>query len=227
MALSQLSYAGLFIGMLLVMFTFRFIAAAYQGLMALVGQEKLMSGRLSVLWNIVSSHSLYRRRVRLGLGRRTSAAAPDLHADGGASALLIGALRASGSRARCSSHAYDGPGARRRISVGDIKRLVRHRAVYPAVLIMFMFQFSPGSNTPLQYYLTNTLHASDAIYGDFYGDLRRLLHPGVFPLRLAVQAGLAGEAAVVGHDHHRAADGSAGLHPLRRPGAVAGGADRA
>ncbi len=41
--------------MLLLMFAFRFIAAAYQGLMALVGQEKLMSGRLSALWNIVGS----------------------------------------------------------------------------------------------------------------------------------------------------------------------------
>jgi len=30
-----------------------------------------------------------------------------------------------------------------------------------------MFQFAPGANTPLQFYLTNQLHASDAIYGDF------------------------------------------------------------
>src|SRR5471030_1629746 len=55
MALSHLSYFGLFTGMLLVMASFRFVAAGYQGLMALVGQEQLMSGRLSALWNIVSS----------------------------------------------------------------------------------------------------------------------------------------------------------------------------
>ena len=55
MALSRLSYRGLLIGMLLVMLSSRFIAAAYQGLIALVGQEKLMSGRLSALWNVVSS----------------------------------------------------------------------------------------------------------------------------------------------------------------------------
>src|ERR1700722_10585629 len=46
MAASNLSYTGLFIGTVLVMVSFRFVAAAYQGLMALVGQEKLMSGRL-------------------------------------------------------------------------------------------------------------------------------------------------------------------------------------
>src|ERR1700687_1923687 len=55
MATSRLSYRGLLIGMLVVMLSSRFIGAAYQGLMALVGQELLMSGRLSVLWNVVSS----------------------------------------------------------------------------------------------------------------------------------------------------------------------------
>jgi len=65
--------------------------------------------------------------------------------------------------------AYDKPLAKGADFVGDVKLLLRHRAVYPAVLIMFMFQFAPGSNTPLQFYLTNNLHASDAIYGCFYG----------------------------------------------------------
>jgi MFS family permease len=66
------------------------------------------------------------------------------------------------------SHAYDRPQARGSDLVGDIKRLFRHRAVYPAVLIIFMFQFAPGANTPLQFYLTNHLHASDAVYGQYY-----------------------------------------------------------
>ena len=55
MAFTPVSYQGLYIGMFLAMLLSRFVAAAYQGLMALVGQEKLMSGRLSVVWNIVSS----------------------------------------------------------------------------------------------------------------------------------------------------------------------------
>jgi hypothetical protein len=55
MAASDLSYAGLFLGTVLVMVSFRFVSAGYMGLMALVGQEKLMSGRLSALWLIVNS----------------------------------------------------------------------------------------------------------------------------------------------------------------------------
>src|ERR1700749_4264658 len=55
MAYSKLTYNGLFIGMFLVMFRWRFVAAGQWALLALVGQEKLMSGRLSALWNIISS----------------------------------------------------------------------------------------------------------------------------------------------------------------------------
>src|SRR6266852_6138779 len=54
-ATSSFSYRGLLIGMLLAMVSSRFILAAYQGLIALVGQERLMSGRLSALWNVVYS----------------------------------------------------------------------------------------------------------------------------------------------------------------------------
>jgi MFS family permease len=67
------------------------------------------------------------------------------------------------------NHAYDQPVARHRKDIwADVKRLVKHRAIYPAVLLSFLFQFAPGQNTPLQFYLTNTLHASDAVYGDYY-----------------------------------------------------------
>ena len=65
------------------------------------------------------------------------------------------------------SHAYDKPQAKGTNLVGDVKRLVRHRAIYPAVLIMFLWSFAPGSNTPLQFYLTNELGASDAVYSYF------------------------------------------------------------
>src|ERR1700691_4441132 len=49
MAISPLSYKMLLIGVILVMATFRFVLAAFQGLIALIGQETLMSGRLSTL----------------------------------------------------------------------------------------------------------------------------------------------------------------------------------
>jgi len=49
----------------------------------------------------------------------------------------------------------------------DIKRLVRHWPIYPALLIWLLWNFAPGSTTPLQYYLQNTLHAADAQWGQW------------------------------------------------------------
>ena len=67
------------------------------------------------------------------------------------------------------NHTYDKPQARGSNFVGDVKRLVKHRAVYPAMLIIFLWNFAPGAATPLQFYLTNQLHASDAVYSYYNG----------------------------------------------------------
>jgi hypothetical protein len=51
--------------------------------------------------------------------------------------------------------------------IADLKRLVRHWPIYPALLIWLLWNFAPGSATPLQYHLQNTLHASDAQWGQW------------------------------------------------------------
>jgi MFS family permease len=167
MAFSHLSYQGLFVGMFLVMLSSRFISAAYQGLLALVGQERLMSGRLSALWQIVSAVPVLAGAFASGwMAEHLRPAQTFLLL--AVLAFLI-ALFSLWKPAAVFAHTYEAPQARGSDLVGDIKRLFRHKAIYPAVLLIFMFQFAPGSNTPLQYYLTNHLHASDAIYGDFQG----------------------------------------------------------
>ena len=165
MALSQLSYAGLFMGMLLVMFTFRFIAAAQWGLMALVGQEKLMAGRLSALWNIFAS-------LPYVVGAFASGwVTQNLHPK--QTVLLMAAMLAGifllglWKPKAVFQDTYDQPLAKGAGVWGDIKRLVRHKAIYAPILMMFMFQFAPGQNTPLQFYLSNSLHAPDAVYGEY------------------------------------------------------------
>jgi MFS family permease len=165
LALSKVTFAGLFVGVFLVMFASRFTMAAYQGLQALVAQEKLMSGRLAALWQIVASIPIAGGAWAGGI------VAKDLKPQQtflvlAALTALIGLLGLWKPRS-VFQNAYDRPEARGADLIGDLKRLVKHKAVYPAVLILFLFQFSPGSNTPLQYYLTNTLHASDAVYGEF------------------------------------------------------------
>jgi MFS family permease len=165
LALTQLTYQSLFVGLFMVMFFFRFVMAAYQALLALIGQERLMSGRLSALWQIVSG--IPALAGAFASGWITEHLKPDqtflLMA---ALAILLGLLGLWKPRAVFTS-AYSQPLARGSDIVGDLKRLMRHKAAYPAVLLILLFQFAPGSNTPLQYYLTDHLHASDAIYADF------------------------------------------------------------
>ena len=169
MSLSELTYAGLFTGMLLVMISFRFVAAAYGGLIALVGQEKLVSGRLSVLWSAVS-YSLY-AAGSFASGYVAAHWSPrEVFL---LMAVLVGLIACQGlwKPRAVFNDTYDQPLARGSNFVGDLKRLVRHRAVYPAVLLNFLWYFSPGSSTPMLYYLTNQLHGSNATFSWYYGTL--------------------------------------------------------
>ena len=167
MATSPVSYQGLVIGMLLAMLSSRFIAASYQGLIALVGQEKLMSGRLSVIWNAVS----YLPAIAAAF---TSGYISE-HLHPAETFLLVAAVTGSigllglWKPRAVFSDTYEKPQASAANFVGAVKRLVKHRAIYPVVLICFLWNFAPGAATPLQFYLTNELHASDAIYSYYNG----------------------------------------------------------
>jgi len=163
LAVSPLTYWGLFAGVLAAMVATRFLRASFQGLTALLGQEKLMSGRLTVAWQVMdfvaASIAAYGGGwVAVHLDHT------EFFALAAAIALLV-ALAGLWKPAAVFRGAYDRPLARATTLAQDLKRLFRHRAIYPAVLCMFLFQFSPGSNTPLMYYLTDRLHASKEVYG--------------------------------------------------------------
>jgi MFS family permease len=63
----------------------------------------------------------------------------------------------------------------RHVFVAPVRRRSgrRHQAAgqaladLPALLIWFLWNFAPGSGTPLQYYLQDTLHAQDAQWGQW------------------------------------------------------------
>ena len=166
LAVSPLSYMGLLVGVLLAMVTTRFLRASFQGLMALIGQEKLMSGRLTVLWQIVESIPAALAAIGGGWGAGHLRPSQTFWLVA-VIALLVGVVGLWKPKAVFRG-AYDKPLARTTTLLSDMKRLFKHRAVYPAVLCLFLFQFAPGSNTPLLYYLTDKLHASREVYGIYY-----------------------------------------------------------
>lgn len=163
-AFSRTTYTGLVLGMLFTTICYSFVAAAFQGLLALVGQEALMPGRLSTLSNIFIV-------VAAILGYLASGWMVNLSPR--QVFLLVMALTAVlgvfgfWTPRSIFKGAYENPHAKGSNFFADVKRLVRHRAIYPVILIAMLWFFTPGVNTPMQYFLTNQLHASDAVYANF------------------------------------------------------------
>jgi hypothetical protein len=126
-----------------------------------------------VLWNIVNSVPI----VAGGLVSGYISDHPGAHAahpDQKVTFLLVAAftgciwLMGFWKPRAVFTHAYDQPQAKGTSLTGDVKRLLKHRAVYPAILCMFLWSFAPGPNTPLQFYLANQLHLPDSVYSYYW-----------------------------------------------------------
>lgn len=75
-AFSRTTYAGLVLGLLLITICYSFGAAAFQALLALIGQQAQMSGRLSTLQKAdiaaprqFRNNLLQKVGIRIGLGK--------------------------------------------------------------------------------------------------------------------------------------------------------------
>ena len=117
--MSSLSYDVLLIGMILAMTSFRFILAAYQGLIALVGQEELMSGHLSTLGRILFPGCAHPSSLRFRSHQREPVAPSDvlLMAVFASSIGVFGLWKARS----VLGHAYDRPLARHTDLKGDVR----------------------------------------------------------------------------------------------------------
>ena len=170
-AFIQVSYLTLLIGVLMLTFGYLFVVAAKDGLASTIGQQHVMSGQISAVWNVVASLPGLCAFLLGGVlsdqleGQNAAMAARILFLIGAAvmaSVAIYGAWRPRFvfDNVRYEHRAPMNP-------LADFKRLLRHWPVYPALLIWLLWNFAPGSVTPLQYYLQNTLHARDAQWGQW------------------------------------------------------------
>ncbi len=168
-AFIPVSYATLLAAVMLLTSCFLFLASAQNGLASTLGQQHAMSGQISAIWNIFASLPAI---AALLLGGRLSELLESHDADAAARTLfLLGAA----VTALTASYAILKPRSvfdnvktehdARAQPLKDLKRLAQHRPIYPALAIWLLWNFAPGSATPLQYYLQNTLHASDSNWG--------------------------------------------------------------
>jgi hypothetical protein len=166
LAMRPLTYGGLLVGVVGAMVVTRFLVAAYQGLMARVAHTFAMSGRLATVWQFTTfSASLLSAALSGVVAHRFSPqaifAVIALAAVVAAAYALIKPAVVYGQ----GNAAGEVPGS---TVIGDLRRLLGYRAIYPALAVMLMFQFSPGQGVVLQYYLVDRLHATDAVYGYWY-----------------------------------------------------------
>jgi len=166
LAVRPLTLVGVSVGVVIAMLLTRFVIAAHHGLMARLAHEQAMAGRLAAVWQFTTF------AVALG----TSAASGLLAQYGGSRAMfwvvaaaalcmaLFSLWRPRAVYGQVAAPNDARPGSLR----GDLRRLATHRALYPAVTVMLLFQFSPGQGVVLQYYLVDRLHGSDAMYGYWY-----------------------------------------------------------
>lgn len=61
----------------------------------------------------------------------------------------------------------------------DVKRLARHWPIWPVMAMQFFWQFSPSTATVLQYHLANTLHGTDAQFGEWNAIFIAAFVPGL------------------------------------------------
>ena len=170
-AFTPITYATLLLAVVVLTASFLFVASAQNGLTSVIGQQHAMTGQVSAVWNVFLSIPTV---GALLIGGRLSGLLEEKDPDQalrilflvGAAIMTAVALYALWKPADVFGNIRVENGAGRH-PIGDLKRLVRHWPIYPAMLIWLLWNFAPGSTTPLQYHLQNTLHASDAQWGEW------------------------------------------------------------
>jgi Na+/melibiose symporter-like transporter len=170
-AFLPMTYSSLLVAVIVLTTAFLFVASAQNGLASTIGQQHAMTGQISAAWNVFASIPLV---AALLAGGWLSNLLEDRNADSAARVLfIVGAvIMASVSLFALwkpkdvfeNVHAEHGAHVH---PLDDIKRLFASWPIYPALLIWLLWNFAPGSTTPLQYHLQNNLHATDAQCGQW------------------------------------------------------------
>ena len=167
-AYAPATYWTLLLATVLLTAAFLFVSSAQNGLSSTIGQQHAVSGQISTVWSIAGSIPTV---AALLIGGVLSNMLEAGDANQGVRTLfLVGAAIMTCVAVYAAwkpSSVFDNirveTVAERPLQ--NLRRLVRHRPIYPALLIWLLWNFAPGSVTPLQYHLQNTLHAQDAEWG--------------------------------------------------------------
>jgi hypothetical protein len=164
LASAAIGYSNLLWSVLIASFAYTIIIAAAQGLMTVVAQAYLMTGRLSVVFGFGIYVPLVVSALFGGwLVAHVSARRTFLLAGCATAAIIAQAFwKLQGAQASERPHTYS-----HETGFAAMQRLVAHRAIWPAALIWFLWNFSPGWQTPMFFHLTETVKFSSTWFGTF------------------------------------------------------------
>jgi hypothetical protein len=166
------TYGALLAAMLVLTTAALFTDSAARGLTSTIAQQHVMTGQVSAAWNAFGSLPLIAALVAGGLLSGVMEGAKGVQ---GAHLLFLVGAAVNGAIALYGlwrpASVFDNVRSERpegaRLAA-DLARLVRHWPIYPALLIWLLWQFVPGLSTPLQYFLQDRLHGSDAQFGQWW-----------------------------------------------------------
>jgi len=170
-AFVPISWGGLLAAVILANCAFLFVSSAQNGLASALGQQHVMSGRISAAWNVflyvpvLTSYFIGGALSQALEGQNGPLAARVLFLVGAAIMLGVAAFGFWRPASVFDNLRDERPAHATLLS--DLKRLARHWPIYPALTIWLLWSFSPGSATPLTYFMQNTLHATDADVGNW------------------------------------------------------------
>lgn len=188
LASNPASPARLLAGILVAVVAFEFLGATAEGLMTEAAQRHLMTGRLSALSEIAE---IIPSIASMLIGGWIAA-----HLDVGAS-FFVAALVTTAVLVQSfwrphavfpPIDAVDEPEAHSHA----IRRLLRTKALWPAIGALLLWNFSPGWGTPLVFFLSDVLKLSPTAFGAFRaatfasGAVAALVYAGLcrrYPLR--------------------------------------------
>lgn len=161
LAIRPISFTSLLAAVLLIMVAFQFMDTAAQAMIAAVGQRYRMTGRLSAVAELLEVSP---KIIAMLLGGwmvghanpRTTFLA----------AAMITALIACQSLWRPDSNFAEH--GKVRVVVEDsraaVRRLLRHRPLWPTAAILLMWNFAPGWGTSFLYYLSDEVGISSEVF---------------------------------------------------------------
>jgi hypothetical protein len=170
-AFAPVSATGLGVAMIVLTSASLFVQSGQLGLTGALGRQHVMSGQVSAVWNVVTSIPTLAAFAAGGFlsnaleGKHAEQAIRTLFLIGAAVLAAIAAFAVWRPRVVYDNLHEEHTTAAHPLK--DVARLLRHWPVYPALFIWFLWNFAPGSQTPLQYYLQDKLHADDATYSLF------------------------------------------------------------